>query len=181
MKFKKSISFILIIFSIIFLSGCDNSVEPLEKGICEVNVSGYVVKSYQGQALFDKIPNGRGNKLFFLLLKDVVEPGKNYRIVTFQGSQPEVGTHNLFNFENKDDSIKSVLLGRYDDSEVEGSFKSLGGNIEIYLSTDKELKGRAEFSAYENVSLGNGQSTRAEIKIIAEFYAEQGYTGIIIN
>ncbi len=180
MKFQKSISFILIGLSIIF-SGCDNSVEPLEKGTCEVNVSGYVVKSYQGQALFENISDGRGNKLFFLLLHDVVEPGKNYRIVTFQGSQPEVGTHNLFNFENKDDLIKSVLLGRYDDSEVEGSFKSLGGNIEIYLSTNNELKGRADFSAYENVSLGNGQTTRAEIKITAKFYAEEGTTGIIIN
>ena len=181
MKFQKSILFIIICFSIIFLSGCDNSVAPLEKGTCEVNVSGYFVKSYQGQAIFDKIPDGRGNKLFFLLLQDVVEPGKNYRVVTFQGLQPEVGRYNLFNFENKEDSIKSVLLGRYDDSEVEGSFKSLGGNIDIYISTYTELKGRAEFPAYDNVSLGNGQSKRAEIRIIVEFYAKQGNTGITIN
>ena len=152
----------------------------LKKGTCYVHIEGYLNKSFYGEAIYENVSTGFGYTLFFLELKDITKPGVNYRYVEFQGgSKPNVGTYTLYNFEN--DSLKGTLLGRYNDSEVLGNFQSLGGTIEIEYSNVNELKGWADFYAYESVSIGNGQFIRVEIRITAKFYAEEGYTGIILN
>ena len=183
----KSLNFLkyLLITIYLLIIQCDKNFDLLEannveRGTCYVNIEGYINKSFHGKAVYENVPTGYGNTLFFLELTDVTEPGVNYRYVDFQGgSKPDVGTYSLYNFEN--DSIKGILLGRYNDSEVLGSFKSLGGTIEIEYSNGNKLKGWADFYAYESISIGNGQFIRAEIKITTTFYAEEGYTGIILN
>jgi len=163
------------------LLGCDKSVEPLERGKCEVEISGYLNKTYSGEAVFENIPNGRGDKLFFLLLKISDKEKQSYSIVQLHGSIPAIGNNKLNNFEQNEDTAISKLIGEYNDSEVEGIFKSTGGNVEIEVSNNSEIRGKTEFPAYENIAVGKGESIKAQINVRAKFYALEGNTGIIIN
>ena len=180
MNLQKSISFIFIVPFIIIFNGCDNSIEPLEKGTCEVNVSGYVVKSYHGQAIFENVPSLGGRKIFFMHLKDNNLSNDEYRYVEFSGSQPDIGTYELINIENNN-SNEGKFIGIYNDSGSYGSYKSIGGRIGITYVRDNEIKGWFDFPAYENVPINNGESRRVEIKISGEFYATEGHTGIIVD
>jgi hypothetical protein len=156
----------------------------VERGTCYVNVEGYINKSFQGEAVYENVPTGYGNTLFFLELMDVTEPGVNYRYVELQGGdKPNTGTYDIINVESNNDSIKGILAGWYNDSEVldRSSFHSVGGKIVITNASSKVLKGSIEFTAAASISLGDGKFTRAEIRITAVFYAEEGYTGIILN
>ena len=171
-------TFLIIIIAVLFIR-CDNSVESLEKGGCKVNVNGFITKSYSGEAIFENVPSLQGS-IFFLLLKDNNLSEEKYCFVEFSGSKPDVGTYNLINIE-EDNNNKGKLAGRYNDSENYGSYKSIGGSIEIHYSSDKEIKGKFNFPAYEYVPSSNGEFQRVEIIVSGEFYAEQGYTGIILN
>lgn len=155
--------------------------DPAE-GTCKVDVKGYFNKSFFGRAVYEDVPGLGGRTLFFLELADIIEPGIDYRCVEFSGgSKPNAGTYNLINVESNNNWTKGILVGWYNDSEVVGSFHSLGGTIVISCASDKVLKGWADFTAAANVAIGNGQSIRAEIRITAEFYAEEGETGIIVD
>jgi hypothetical protein len=184
---KSQLNILLIIILFIFLiQGCDlfesSDENYLSRGTCRINIEGYFNKSFSGQAVYENVPTGRGKTLFILSLNDIVEPGIDYRYVEFQGGvKPVVGTHNIINIENNNDSTKGILIGSYNDSEIAESFHSIGGTITINNAKDNILKGRADFTAVSNVSLGNGQSVRAEIRVTTEFFAEEAHTGIIIN
>ena len=175
MKTQNFILFLLLIYFVLF-AGCENSVDSIEKGICKVNVTGYVTKSYSGEAIFENVTGPISGKVFFLVLRDISLPDGQYRFVQFSGSQPEIGTYNLINIE--DSSTEGRYIGSYNDSEMYGYYKSIGGEIGITYASNTEIKGWFNFLAYENISKDNGEFERAEINISGEFYAEEGYIGI---
>ena len=185
MKSQPYIAIFLITWCVLF-GGCDSidtSVENfLRKGTCKVNIQGYFNKTFYGKSIYENVPGLGGNTLFFLELTYIIKSGIDYCYVEFQGgSKPNVGTYNLINEEDNNNSTKGILIGSYNDSEVAESFHSIGGTIVISYAGDKVLKGRADFPAIANVATGNGQSIRAELIITVEFYAKEGELGIILD
>ncbi len=177
MKLQKSFSFILISLIVLF-NGCYDP-EILDIGTCKVNVSGYINKSFSGQAIFENVPTltNTNGKVFFMHLTDVSLPHDKYCYVEFTGSRPELGTYNLTNTKN---SFKGILIGSYRDWE-NGETTSLGGKIGITYASETELKGWFDFPGYKYIPLGDGTSQRVEIRVSGEFYAMKGSTGIILN
>ena len=181
---SKSIKYLLLTLCTL-LMGCQKTLDSLDsnnisRGTCIVQITGYVNKSFQGQAIFENIYS-LGSTYFFLDLKDVIEPGENYRIVEFTGFRPSSGLYNIKNFEDENDSTKQTLIGRYSDSDILGDFKSMGGTMGIDSSNADVIIGWADFKAFHWESLGNGDSKKVEITISTRFYAIKGNTGIIIG
>jgi len=179
MKLQKSFSFILISLIVLF-NGCYDP-EILDIGTCKVNVSGYINKSFSGQAVFENVPTltNTNGKVFFMHLKDVSLPNDKYCYVEFSGSQPELGTYNLTNIENAD-SYKGILIGSYRDWE-NGETTSVGGKIGITYASETELKGWFDFPGHKYIPLGNGTYQIVEIRVSGEFYAIKGSVGVILN
>ena len=175
MKTQNSILFLFLIYFVLF-AGCENSVDSIEKGICNVNITGYITKSYSGEAIFENATGPISGKVFFLILKDINLPEGQYRFVQFSDSQPEVGTYDLINIE--DSTTEGRYIGSYNDSEMYGNYKSIGGRIGFTYANDTEIKGWFDFLAYNNISKDNGEFERVEINISGEFYAKEGYAGI---
>lgn len=176
---------IILFFCFLYL-GCDSDEftekgTSIEKGTCKVTVKGYLNKSFSGKAVYDDIYTGKGYFLFIMRLQDIIEPGVNYHFIEFQTvSKPNIGKHNIANFENQNDSTLSGIPARYNDSDHEGTFNSKGGSLEISLSDNNTLLGKFNFPAYGYVN-NKGESTKVEITVTGEFYAEEGDTGIILN
>ena len=183
MKSKLCITTIFIIYCILF-SGCDKSVAPdetiLKKGTFKATVTGYYNYTIYGHAVFDNISNGP-SRIFFLELGDTTGPRNSNRYVEFKGTEPSVGTHNIYDYTSQNDSSKNIIEAGYSDSESYTYFNSTGGTIQTGIANNNEIKGRADFTAYGFINKGKGQSIKEEIKVTAEFYAEQGNTGIILN
>ena len=177
MEFQKLTLSAVFIFTLLLMS-CDNLLNPLEKGTCKVTITGYETKSYSERAIFENIQGLQG-KNFFLLLEDISLPEDEYSIVEFSGLKPDLGTYKLINVEDYKDS-DGKLIGRYDNSENQGNYQSVGGIINITYASDTELRGLFDFPAYGFLAI-NGGTKRVEIRSTGKFYAEEGSTGIILN
>jgi hypothetical protein len=189
---KNCICSAAIILIFCFLTGgCDSdefiekdtgieNVTLIEKGTCKITVEGYINKSFSGQAVFEDVSTGMGYSLFFLRLQDIIERVVNYRYVEFQGQVPVFGIQSIANLENHNDSTLSGIPARYNDSEFDGTFQSTGGSLEISSTDNNTFIGKFNFPAYGYVN-NNGVSTRVEITVTGEFYAEEGSVGIILN
>ncbi len=186
---KNQLCFLFILaMSCLLLGGCEiigtEDGISLEKGSFSVQVRGYINRSFQGEAVFETLYGLAGEPYFFLVLKDIGEPGENYRIVEFVQShhgRPYVGTYNLANLEKPEEEDQDKFMGRYNDSECYGAFKSTGGTLTIHSANDYLLRGTFNFSAYELVPEEGGEYKKLEVRITGGLYAEKGDTGIILN
>jgi hypothetical protein len=170
----------LILILIFLFVGCEDSTSPLERGLGKVNITGNMTKSFTGKAVFENKRAPMSGNVFFLIIRDTNLPEDQHSFVQFSGSRPAVGTYNIINLEEKD-SEDGLLVGRFSDSEIYGSYNSNGGTIEITYESGTEMKGLFDFSAYQIISKSNGESEKEEINISGEFYAEEGSTGIEIE
>ncbi len=158
------------------MGGC-NKEDLLDKGTSKIKVEGYLNKSFDGEAVFEDVPGLGGKTIFFLVLRNIEKPGEKYKFVQFSGSRPGIGKYTL----NPNDSTQNKIYVEYEDSEVEGSFHSVDGILEINSSTIKGIKGRCDFSAETYISLGQGNFQKVNIKVTGEFYAQEGDVGIILD
>ena len=167
----------VLILLCFLIAGCDSEDLP-EKGTCKVKVTGYLNKSFDGEAVFEDIPGLGGRTIFFLELRNVEKPGEKYQVVRFiNGSKPGAGRYSL----NPDDSTLNKIKVEYSDSEVEGIFKPNNGTLEIKYTNEEILKGWCDFTAETSVTRGGGVFQKINIRVIGEFYAEGGDVGIILD
>jgi hypothetical protein len=165
---------VFLIFCFLLL-GCE-SEDFIEKGTCKIFVKGYLNKSFNGEAIFQDVL-GLGDTIFFLHLRDIIEPGKNYQFVQFMcGSKPDVGVYSL----SRSDTARNLVM-EYNDSQVIGTFRSTNGILKIEFTNARELKGWFHFIADESIAIGGGQLETVTITVTGEFYAEMGDIGIILN
>lgn len=186
----------LPVLTCLLLLGCDltepsdeTSLEcgtDLAKGSFEAEISGYVDKSFQGEAVFETLLDiTTSNHIFFLMLSDIEVAGDKYRSIMFERrrhSTPGVGRYNLANLEKPHALDRGKFIAFFDDTEISGKFrfKSTGGVLKICSSNNKVLKGVFDFPAYELISAEGGEYEKVEVRITGAFHAEAGDTGIII-
>ena len=174
-------------------SACQNSVAPelsqtsgLPDGELEAQVQGYITRSIQGEAVFETL-HGLGNEPYFWLrLRDLtdIEGKRQYRLIDFVAEQEEPleqGMYDLPIVEQGQEIESGDLSVTYQDSEVDGVFKSTGGTLEIHASDEAHVEGTFSFTAYDDVATGPGVFERVEIVVSGKFHAVKGEVGIILN
>ena len=157
--------------------------QHLERGTFEAHIEGYATHSFQGEAVFETL-YGLGNEpIFFLRLRDVKEPGEDYRIIDFihsRHTKPDVGTYTLADLERSGETNPSKIWGTYGKSDL-GWFKSTGGTLRIRSASENVLKGSFDFPAYEWLDFDDGTSEKVRVHVTGTFYAEKGSVGIILD